>query len=164
MKKATNTNAGDTKKVSAPPSIPEFNPISRYQEKVVVPYLTLFDIERKARESNKKICRLPINSVNTLFHCPVCLGYMKKTFIVMECLHRFCGDCIQKCLRLGKKECPSCRVHIPSRRSLRPDLNYDELVSKEHKHVFFSKLQTRKFECILISDISNLAEKDVWRC
>eukprot|EP00593_Proboscia_inermis_P017188 CAMPEP_0171308154 /NCGR_PEP_ID=MMETSP0816-20121228/18279_1 /TAXON_ID=420281 /ORGANISM="Proboscia inermis, Strain CCAP1064/1" /LENGTH=258 /DNA_ID=CAMNT_0011790865 /DNA_START=107 /DNA_END=883 /DNA_ORIENTATION=+ len=50
--------------------------------------------------------------------------------IVMECLHRFCGQCIQKCLRLGKKECPSCRIHIPSRRSLRPDPNFDELIGQ----------------------------------
>lgn len=46
----------------------------------------------------------------------------------MECLHRFCGDCIQKCLRMGMKECPSCRVHIPSRRSLRPDTTYDTIM------------------------------------
>ena len=117
----------------------KFNPVSKYEEGVVVPYLTLYDIERKPRELKAKstrrsvtICKhkQPLNHLNTLFHCPVCLGYMKKTFIVMECLHRFCGECIQKCLRLGKKECPSCRVHIPSRRSLRPDLNYDAVMKK----------------------------------
>ena len=115
----------------------KFNPISKYEEGVVVPCLTLYDIERKPRELKAKttrrsvtICKQPLNNLNTLFHCPVCLGYMKKTFIVMECLHRFCGECIQKCLRLGKKECPSCRVHIPSRRSLRPDLNYDAVMKK----------------------------------
>lgn len=108
----------------------EFNVISRYEERTVVPHLTLYDIERKPRKSQKVICRQPLNSLNHLFQCPVCLGYMKKTFIVMECLHRFCGGCIQKCLRVGKKECPSCRVHIPSRRSLRPDSNYDALMTK----------------------------------
>jgi len=108
----------------------EFNVISRYEERTVIPYLTLYDIERKPRKSQKVICRQPLNSLNHLFQCPVCLGYMKKTFIVMECLHRFCGGCIQKCLRVGKKECPSCRVHIPSRRSLRPDSNYDALITK----------------------------------
>ena len=46
----------------------------------------------------------------------------------MECLHRFCHECIQKCLRVGKKECPSCRIHIPSRRSLRPDPEFDALI------------------------------------
>jgi len=28
------------------------------------------------------------------------------------------------------KHCPQCRIHIPSRRSLRPDTNFDELVQK----------------------------------
>ena len=41
------------------------------------------------------------------------------TIFIWQCLHRFCGDCIQKCLRYGKRECPSCRKKAPSRRSLR---------------------------------------------
>ena len=128
--KITGNTEGDAKKGGKIVPAPlEFNPFSRYEERVIVPYLTLYDIERKPREMRTTICRKPLDTLDTLFHCPVCLGYMKKTFIVMECLHRFCGECIQKCLRLGKKECPSCRVHIPSRRSLRPDLNYDALVS-----------------------------------
>ena len=31
-------------------------------------------------------------------------------------------------MRVGKKECPSCRINIPSRRSLRPDPNFDKLI------------------------------------
>ncbi len=127
--KAEKGIAKAAKKTAALLAPEQFNPVSKYEEQVVVPGLTLFDIERKPRASEKKTCTQPLNSLNTLFQCPVCRGYMKKTFIVMECLHRFCGSCIQKCLRVGKKECPSCRVHIPSRRSLRPDLNYDALVS-----------------------------------
>lgn len=37
----------------------------------------------------------------------------------MQCLHRFCRECIQKYIRLGKRECPACRIHVPSRRSTR---------------------------------------------
>ena len=47
----------------------------------------------------------------------------------MECLHRFCGECINKCIRLGMKECPSCRKSIPSRRSLRRDIKFDQFVN-----------------------------------
>jgi E3 ubiquitin-protein ligase RNF1/2 len=130
MVKTNKTADGDSKKKKAAVINPEFNPFSRYEEGAIAPYLTLYDIERKPRDTTNKMCKQPLNNLNTMFHCPVCLGYMKKTFIVMECLHRFCGECIQKCLRLGKKECPSCRVHIPSRRSLRPDLNYDAIVKK----------------------------------
>jgi Uncharacterized conserved protein, contains RING Zn-finger len=129
MSKYTNTIESCNSKARVP-SHHQFNPCSRYQEKVIIPHLTMFDIDRKPRQTPRTQCRQSIDSLNTLFHCPVCLGYLKKTFIVMECLHRFCGECIQKCLRLGKKECPSCRVHIPSRRSLRPDLNYDEIMKK----------------------------------
>jgi len=50
--------------------------------------------------------------------------------VVMECLHRFCGDCIEKYLRVGSNPaCPSCRVRIPTRRSLRADVNFDAIVS-----------------------------------
>ncbi|TVU20032.1 hypothetical protein EJB05_36219 [Eragrostis curvula] len=60
--------------------------------------------------------------------CPICLGIIRKTRTVMECLHRFCRDCIDKSMRLGNNECPACRAHCASRRSLRDDPNYDALI------------------------------------
>jgi len=110
---------------------PVFNPVSKWQEHVEVPGLTLFDIHREPRKENpdpSARVRMQLKVLSPEFHCPVCLGYIKNTSIVKECLHRFCRDCIQKCLRTGKKECPQCRVHIPSRRSLRPDKNFDDLI------------------------------------
>eukprot|EP00850_Spirogloea_muscicola_P014182 SM000100S09409 [mRNA] locus=s100:206714:209770:+ [translate_table: standard] len=47
----------------------------------------------------------------------------------MECLHRFCRECIDKAMRLGNNECPACRAHCASRRSLRDDPNFDALVA-----------------------------------
>ncbi|KAJ7948335.1 E3 ubiquitin-protein ligase ring1a-like protein [Quillaja saponaria] len=61
--------------------------------------------------------------------CPICLGIIKKTRTVMECLHRFCRECIDKSMRLGNNECPACRTHCASRRSLRDDPNYDALIT-----------------------------------
>ncbi|CAI0548806.1 unnamed protein product [Linum tenue] len=61
--------------------------------------------------------------------CPICLGIIKKTRTVMECLHRFCRECIDKSMRFGNKECPACRTHCASRRSLRDDPNYDALIA-----------------------------------
>ncbi|KAM7275770.1 hypothetical protein ACFE04_017636 [Oxalis oulophora] len=55
-------------------------------------------------------------------------GIIRKTKTAMECLHRFCGECIDKSIRLGRKECPTCRSHLASRRSLRDDPNHDALV------------------------------------
>ncbi|XP_021894278.1 putative E3 ubiquitin-protein ligase RING1a isoform X2 [Carica papaya] len=61
--------------------------------------------------------------------CPICLGIIKKTRTVMDCLHRFCRDCIDKSIRLGNNECPACRKHCASRRSLRDDPNFDALIA-----------------------------------
>ncbi|KAK1420108.1 hypothetical protein QVD17_21443 [Tagetes erecta] len=61
--------------------------------------------------------------------CPICLGIIRKTRKVMECLHRFCRECIDKSMRLGNNECPACRAHCASRRSLRDDPNFDALIA-----------------------------------
>ncbi|KFK36014.1 ubiquitin-protein ligase rnf1 2 [Arabis alpina] len=61
--------------------------------------------------------------------CPICLGIIKKTRTVMECLHRFCRECIDKSMRLGNNECPACRKHCASRRSLRDDPKFDALIA-----------------------------------
>jgi hypothetical protein len=58
--------------------------------------------------------------------CPICLRLMREPHAT-ECLHRFCKDCIEKCLR---KTCPTCRKPIATRRSLRPDPNMSSLIAK----------------------------------
>ncbi|KAM3301854.1 putative E3 ubiquitin-protein ligase RING1a isoform X1 [Capsicum chacoense] len=60
--------------------------------------------------------------------CPVCLGIIKRTRVVMGCQHRFCRECIDKSMRLGNNECPACRIHCASRRSLRDDPGFDSLI------------------------------------
>ncbi|ESW12630.1 hypothetical protein PHAVU_008G128900, partial [Phaseolus vulgaris] len=54
---------------------------------------------------------------------------IRNTRIVKECLHRFCKECIEKSFRLGNNECPACRTHCSSRRSLREDTEFDELIN-----------------------------------
>mmetsp|Transcript_22368 Transcript_22368/g.28946 ORF Transcript_22368/g.28946 Transcript_22368/m.28946 type:complete len:302 (+) Transcript_22368:102-1007(+) len=88
----------------------------------ILPFRPIVNCETKITKSSRYL--------NMELTCPVCLRLLNKTEIVMECLHRFCSECIQKCLRVTKNECPSCRIHIPSRRSLRPDPNFDALIAK----------------------------------
>jgi len=71
-----------------------------------------------------------LRSLNADLTCRVCLGIIRNCTTVMECLHRFCGECIEKSLRLGRKQCPSCRVACPSRRNLRRDIHFDALIAK----------------------------------
>ena len=48
----------------------------------------------------------------------------------MSSIYRFCSDCIITALRSGNKECPTCRKKLVSKRSLRPDPNFDMLIAK----------------------------------
>uniref|UniRef100_A0A8C7AQ77 E3 ubiquitin-protein ligase RING1 n=1 Tax=Neovison vison TaxID=452646 RepID=A0A8C7AQ77_NEOVI len=69
-------------------------------------------------------------SLHSELMCPICLDMLKNTMTTKECLHRFCSDCIVTALRSGNKECPTCRKKLVSKRSLRPDPNFDALISK----------------------------------
>ena len=60
--------------------------------------------------------------------CMICFQVLGKTRTVAACLHRFCFDCIECALRVNAKECPLCKAHIPSRRSLREDKHFDGLI------------------------------------
>ena len=66
-------------------------------------------------------------TIDRYLSCPICLSVVEKP-MATECLHRFCSDCIETSLRLGKKECPSCRATISTRRALRQDDNFERLV------------------------------------
>ncbi len=64
------------------------------------------------------------------FKCPVCLEIMSgDSYIIPECMHRFCGDCIKKSIRVCKNQCPECRTAVSTQRSLRVDNNFNDFVS-----------------------------------
>ena len=71
-------------------------------------------------------------------NCSVCpkridmQSYRLYTFVFNFTIlfHRFCAECIVTALRSGNKECPTCRKKLVSKRSLRPDPNFDQLVEK----------------------------------
>jgi len=92
--------------------------------------LTLYEAERQPlqRIEDDTTVTLELRDLNIDFTCPVCLGIIKDTRTMMECLHRFCSDCISKSLRLGKRECPTCRVKCSSQRNLRRDIMFDKLI------------------------------------
>ncbi|XP_052865564.1 E3 ubiquitin-protein ligase RING1 isoform X2 [Anopheles cruzii] len=94
--------------------------------------LSLYELHRAPQETitdNTEIAVSP-RSLHSELMCPICLDMLKKTMTTKECLHRFCSDCIITALRSGNKECPTCRKKLVSKRSLRPDPNFDLLISK----------------------------------
>ncbi|PVD38548.1 hypothetical protein C0Q70_01164 [Pomacea canaliculata] len=94
--------------------------------------LSLYELHRTPQEAitdNTEIAVSP-RSLHSELMCPICLDMLKSTMTTKECLHRFCQDCIITALRSGNKECPTCRKKLVSKRSLRPDPNFDALISK----------------------------------
>ena len=94
--------------------------------------LSLYELHRTPQEAitdNKQITISP-KDLQSELTCPICLEMLTSTMTTKECLHRFCAECITTALRSGNKECPTCRKKLVSRRSLRPDPNFDALLSK----------------------------------
>ncbi|XP_018509641.2 putative E3 ubiquitin-protein ligase RING1a isoform X2 [Brassica rapa] len=90
---------------------------------------------------NSEFVEIDLGEIRKDVQCPICLGIIKKTRTVMECLHRFCRECIDKSMRLGNKECPACRKRCASRRSLRDDPTFDALIA-----ALFSNIDTYEEE------------------
>ena len=76
-----------------------------------------------------EISCLQIEVLNTELRCPICLNILRDP-VATECMHRFCAGCIEKCLRVGKKECPTCRKPVATKRNLRKDTNFQDLITK----------------------------------
>ncbi|KAM4696728.1 E3 ubiquitin-protein ligase RING2-B isoform 2-T3 [Rhinophrynus dorsalis] len=94
--------------------------------------LSLYELHRTPQEAIMDHTEIAVSprSLHSELMCPICLDMLKNTMTTKECLHRFCSDCIVTALRSGNKECPTCRKKLVSKRSLRPDPNFDALISK----------------------------------
>lgn len=94
--------------------------------------LSLYELHRTPQEAIMDGTEIAVSprSLHSELMCPICLDMLKNTMTTKECLHRFCSDCIVTALRSGNKECPTCRKKLVSKRSLRPDPNFDALICK----------------------------------
>ena len=94
--------------------------------------LSLYEQQRTPQEAITDATEIAVSprSLHSELMCPICLDMLKNTMTTKECLHRFCQECIITALRSGNKECPTCRKKLVSKRSLRPDPNFDALISK----------------------------------
>lgn len=98
------------------------------------------DCEEEVRdgstEEKKKPIEQKLESTSTNFYCnfecAICLEILSDPYLIPECCHRFCKHCIHKSLRSGNKECPTCRVHIVSKRDLRRDVLMGQMLTRLH--------------------------------
>lgn len=129
----------DSSQSSASPSEDDslgehLHPTSRWREPFREDGLTLYELHRKPRPVPRGVVSCPVGKAilkRHAFLCAICLGPLRNTRVVRECLHRFCEDCIDRCFRVKVQRsyvCPICRIVIPSKRSLIPDPVFDALV------------------------------------
>lgn len=127
--------------------------------------LSLYELHRTAQDVITDATEIAVSprSLHSELMCPICLDMLKKTMTTKECLHRFCSDCIITALRSGNKECPTCRKKLVSKRSLRPDPNFDLLISKiypsrdeyeAHQERVLAKLNMSHSQASLVNSIT----------
>lgn len=91
----------------------------------------MYDLKRQVyTKVTEEELSVPQATLKQELTCPICLRIFRKTMVVMDCLHRFCDECVSTSLRLGRKECPTCRAKCSSRRNLRQDTQLDTLISR----------------------------------
>jgi hypothetical protein len=88
-----------------------------------------FKLDQKDNE-RKGITRDAFDAFLELVKCPICLEVMQDPMNVKTCLHKFCGKCIERYIRVEKKECPTCRTSIGSRRLLRKDNKLKQIIDR----------------------------------
>lgn len=127
--------------------------------------LSLYELHRAPQEAITDDTEIAVSprSLHNELMCPICLEILNKTMTTKECLHRFCSDCIITALRSGNKECPTCRKKLVSKRSLRPDPNFDLLISKiypsrdeyeAHQTKVLEKLKKSQSQAALVQSIN----------
>ncbi|XP_056171790.1 putative E3 ubiquitin-protein ligase RING1a [Syzygium oleosum] len=101
--------------------------------------------------------QVELAEIREKLQCPICLGIIRNTRAVKECLHRFCQECIAKYMLLGGNECPACHEHCGSD-ALRADPRYDALIEAFYPDVVKSK--EFAFHVIVAEDLTrNSSEK-----
>ncbi|XP_065159744.1 E3 ubiquitin-protein ligase RING1 [Atheta coriaria] len=127
--------------------------------------LSLYELHRTPQDAILDSTEIAVSprSLHSELMCPICLDMLKKTMTTKECLHRFCSECIITALRSGNKECPTCRKKLVSKRSLRPDPNFDLLISKiypsrdeyeAHQERVLAKLNKSHSQAALVNSIN----------
>jgi len=131
--------------------------------------LSLYESLRTPQEAiteSKAVIAVSPKSMQSELTCPICLDMLTQTMTTKECLHRFCAECIITALRSGNKECPTCRKKLVSKRSLRHDPNFDQLVSRifpdreeyEEEQQKALAIASKKHSQLLMSGISSAAK------
>ncbi|OQR84150.1 hypothetical protein THRCLA_10856, partial [Thraustotheca clavata] len=108
------------------------NPASNYDEPAMAAGydVTLYDICRKPRAIVDSELQIDASTLHDELHCTICTGIIREAMVITTCLHRFCSACIQRHIHEKGKtlQCPICNTVFATRRALRKDENFDQLI------------------------------------
>ena len=69
-----------------------------------------------------------VSTIEPHLKCPLCGDVMTDAHVNPECMHRYCGECINHSLQECDDECPTCRSCISTHHNLRRDEQFEEIV------------------------------------
>uniref|UniRef100_A0A7S3Q2F9 RING-type domain-containing protein n=1 Tax=Chaetoceros debilis TaxID=122233 RepID=A0A7S3Q2F9_9STRA len=78
-----------------------------------------------------KACQ-QLEELQSVIKCSICLETLEDPYVVPDCGHRFCKECIHESIRLGNRQCPECRQIIRTKRHIRQDRQCNAMISKFH--------------------------------
>ncbi|EQC42852.1 hypothetical protein SDRG_00571 [Saprolegnia diclina VS20] len=92
--------------------------------------VTLYDICRKPRQVVHGTLQIDASSLHDELHCAICSGIIRDATVITACLHRFCSGCIQRHIHEKglSPACPVCNTVVSTRRALRRDETFDQLI------------------------------------
>ncbi|PWA74253.1 E3 ubiquitin-protein ligase RING1a [Artemisia annua] len=80
-------------------------------------------------DDDDEYINIDVNELRGNLTCKLCEGIIKHTKAIKNCLHRFCGACIDKWFNDGNKECPVCGSDCPNQHASLGDGIYDKIIA-----------------------------------
>ncbi|KAG5189183.1 hypothetical protein JKP88DRAFT_303090 [Tribonema minus] len=101
------------------------------EQEMLTQGFSMYDIHRNPRalRDESEADTSSLDQMREDLKCVICQETLRSTMVFVDCLHRFCRDCITTSLRNAGKSCPSCRTACGTKRNLRADTDLDALIA-----------------------------------
>lgn len=86
-----------------------------------------------------------LNSLNDLFQCSICYGYIIDATTITECLHSFCKSCIYHYIESINQRCPTCDQSLEDiDNCIAPDPSLQRLIYQLIPNLLTNELERRE--------------------
>eukprot|EP00347_Sterkiella_histriomuscorum_P009607 403340560 len=93
------------------------------------------------------------------FQCPLCKEIAADPGVIKHCLHFFCKNCIETCIRQYKKECPMCKKNMGTKRELRRNRAFENIIKVLSKDIeIYQDNQSALFKEIQMKQLNEMRQ------